>query len=156
MKSALIYIILIGIVSLTACQIHTAPTLHINSITENKTTQDADIKRIAVSFSQNHHPTWVARQTGTIRGYEIVDYAVFLKQGQYLNISLASRNPAAYFNILPPNNDAAIFIGSINGNQFEGVAPITGEYRIRVYQMRASARRGEAAHFGIEIITNQL
>ena len=94
-----------------------------------------------------------ATYVGVIRGREIVDYLLNARAGQVANISMATQNPSAYFNILAPGQtETAFFIGSISGNQFEGRLPATGDYRIRVYLMRNAARRGETADYRLEMI----
>ncbi len=90
---------------------------------------------------------------GQIAGYETVDYVLRADKGQYMNASMATRNKATYFNILAPGEDTVgFFNGSMSENQFEGVLPQTGDYRIRVYMMRSAARRGERANYRLEII----
>jgi hypothetical protein len=91
--------------------------------------------------------------TGSIKGYETVDYLVNARQGQAANVSLATRHTATYFNLLAPGQtEVAFFNGSINGNQFEGSLPANGEYRIRVYMMRSAARRNEVADYRLEVV----
>jgi hypothetical protein len=66
---------------------------------------------------------------------------------------MATRNTATYFNILAPGEtEVAFFNGSVNENQYEGVLPTTGDYRIRVYMMRSAARRNEKADYRLEMI----
>lgn len=89
---------------------------------------------------------------GSIRGYEIIDYLVSARAGQAMNVSMATDNGANYFNILSPGEDeVAMFNGSVNENQYEGTLPISGDYKIRVYQMRSAARRNEVANYRLEI-----
>lgn len=89
---------------------------------------------------------------GTITGYETIDYLVSATAGQAMNVSMATDNSANYFNILAPGeNEVAMFNGSVNENQYEGSLPATGEYKIRVYQMRSAARRNEVANYRLEI-----
>lgn len=88
---------------------------------------------------------------GTIKGDADRDYLVSAKAGQTLSVSLVTSNSSAYFNILPPGSDEAIFIGSISGADFSGPLPKTGDYRIRVYLMRSAARRKEGASFTLKI-----
>ena len=45
-----------------------------------------------------------------------------------------------------------MFIGSVKGNQYEGILPASGDYKIRVYLMRSAARRKEVAHYRLEMI----
>lgn len=89
----------------------------------------------------------------SIKGYEIVDYLLGARAGQHMNVSLATRHGATYFNILAPGeNEVAMFIGSINGKQYEGTLPASGDYKVRVYMMRSAARRNEVADYRLEMI----
>jgi hypothetical protein len=82
-----------------------------------------------------------------------VDYVLGAKQGQSMNVSMATDNGANYFNIIEPGrSNEAMFVGSISGNQFEGVLPASGDYTVRVYLMRSAARRDEIATYRLEII----
>lgn len=96
-----------------------------------------------------------ARVTGFITGDETIDYLVNVRSGQSMNISLATKNSATYFNLLEPGEtEVATHIGSTAGNMFEGVAAKSGDYRIRVYMMRSAARRNEKADFGLEVVVD--
>lgn len=88
---------------------------------------------------------------GVIRGYQTVDYILGARQGQTLTVALRTSNRSAYFNVLPVRGEAAIFNGSIRGARYVGRLPQTGDYRIRVYLMRAAARRGEQAAFSLDV-----
>ncbi len=89
----------------------------------------------------------------TITGDGTVDFVLGARQGQAMNLSMASDNPFNYFNILPPGGtEAALFNGSTSGNQYEGTLPATGDYRVRVYLMGEAARRGETANYRLEMI----
>jgi hypothetical protein len=92
----------------------------------------------------------------SITGYAIVDYVLSARKGQYMNVSMATDNTGNYFNILAPGeNEVAMFNGSINENQYEGILPKSGDYKVRVYLMRSAARRNEVANYRLEmIITN--
>jgi|PlaIllAssembly_1097288.scaffolds.fasta_scaffold58755_2 hypothetical protein len=90
---------------------------------------------------------------GSIKGYETVDYVLGARAGQHMNVSLATKHGATYFNILAPGeNEVAMFNGSVNQNQYEGTLPASGDYKIRVYMMRSAARRNEVAHYRLEMI----
>lgn len=90
---------------------------------------------------------------GSITGYEGVDYVLNAREGQVANISMATDNAAAYFNLIAPDEtDVAYFIGSTQGNQFEGPLPATGDHTVRVYMMRSAARRNETANYRLEMI----
>ena len=91
------------------------------------------------------------RVNGTIIGGATRDYVVRASAGQTLRVT-KSGSPIVYFNVLPPgSNDVAIFVGSTSGNSFTGPLRRTGAYKIRVYQMRATARRGERGAFALSI-----
>ena len=51
----------------------------------------------------------------------------------------------------PGAGSVAIFVGSNSGNQFEVRTGRAGVYTIRVYQMRATGRRGEIARYALSI-----
>ena len=92
---------------------------------------------------------------GTIKGYQSVDYVLHASQGQSMNVSMATRNTATYFNILAPGEtQVAFFNGSVSDNQYEGTLPATGDYKIRVYMMRSAARRNEVADYRLEMIVS--
>jgi len=89
---------------------------------------------------------------GSITGDETVDYVLGARKGQSARIRLATPHGSNYFNLLAPGeSDVAFFIGSTEGDQFEGVLPETGDYKIRVYLMRSAARRSEKASYRLEI-----
>lgn len=109
-----------------------------------------DIRTERVTFAPGQATRTIEAR---IKGDETVDYLVAGRAGQPMNISMASRNGAAYFNILAPGETVvAFFNGSVSDNQYEGVLPATGDYRIRVYLMRSAARRGEVADYRLEVI----
>lgn len=94
-----------------------------------------------------------ATVTGALKGDETIDYLVSLRAGQPLNVSMATRTTSLAFNIMEPGEQqVAIYNGSVNGLQYEGTTARDGDYRIRVYLVRASARRGSAASFRLEVI----
>lgn len=90
---------------------------------------------------------------GRIKGYQSVDYLIGARQGQTANISLATKHGATYFNLLAPGQqEVAFFNGSMSQNLFEGALPADGTYRVRVYMMRAAARRNEVANYRLEVV----
>lgn len=88
---------------------------------------------------------------GRIVGREIVDYLVKARAGQTLKLDFRSGNGAAYFNLLPPASETALFVGSTSGHHYEGVIRADGTYRVRVYLMRSAARRHEAARYTLKL-----
>jgi hypothetical protein len=82
-----------------------------------------------------------------------IDYLLGAKQGQSMNVSMATDNGANTFNIIAPGKEnEAMFVGSSSGNQFEGTLPASGDYKVRVYLMRSAARRDEIANYRLEMI----
>jgi len=108
-----------------------------------------DIKVERVSFERGKSSAVIK---SSITGYAVVDYVLGARQGQYMNVSMATDNGANYFNILVPGEDqVAMFNGSINGNQYEGILPESGDYKVRVYMMRSAARRNEVANYTLNV-----
>jgi hypothetical protein len=93
----------------------------------------------------------VVSVSGTSTGSEDVDYILAARGGEGVTATLDG-DSAVYFNVLPPgSDDVSIFSGSISGERFEGRLEKAGDYRLRVYQMRASARRGEAHDYTLTV-----
>ena len=91
---------------------------------------------------------------GKIKGYDTFNYTLGAKAGQYMRVSLETKHTATYFNIFEPGKgpgDAAMFIGSTQGNAYTGNLPKDGTYTIQVYMMRSAARRNETANYQLHI-----
>lgn len=104
------------------------------------------LRKEEVRFDAGTSATSIADQ---IRGDEGVDYLVRARAGQTLTVSFKPSNPMAYFNVLPPGTDEALFVGSsaADGSLFMTQLPRDGVYTVRVYLMRAAARRNETARY---------
>lgn len=93
----------------------------------------------------------VAQATGRLVGDHTIDYVLTARGGENVTAVLEAGS-IGYFNVLPPGSSGeAIFIGSVAGNRFSGTLEAPGEYRFRVYQMRASARRGQATDYTLRV-----
>jgi hypothetical protein len=88
---------------------------------------------------------------GKIRGYGSAEYTLHLERGQAVTVALKSGSTFNYFNIYAPGADEAFFIGSRDGNRFQGSVTASGDYRIQVYLMRNAARRGASASFELTV-----
>lgn len=109
----------------------------------------ADIRTERVRFKKGADS--VVIKAG-IKGYETVDYVLGARAGQHMTVSLATRHGATYFNILAPGeNEVALFNASTSENRYEGALPANGDYKIRVYMMRAAARRNEVASYTLTV-----
>jgi len=112
-----------------------------------------EIRQERVQFSQGATSAIVE---GSIVGYDTVDYILNVKEGQDIKVSMTTDNTSNYFNILiPGENEEAIFNSSMGENQYEGILPQSGDYKIRVYVMRNAARENEVANYSLEMsVTN--
>ncbi|QQS10996.1 MAG: hypothetical protein IPK81_15415 [Rhodospirillales bacterium] len=109
----------------------------------------AQIKEERVHFAPGASS---ARVNGTLHGDLTIDYRLGAKAGQTMVVEFKPANPMAYFNVLPPGSAGeAIFIGSSAGNRFEGKLPADGDYTLRVYLIRAAARRGETSAYTLDV-----
>ena len=106
------------------------------------------ITEIPVHFERG---TSSATVKGTLAGYETIDYTLGARAGQTMHVRMQTQHLANYFNVLPPDSPTALFVGQIDGNEWTGVLPEDGTYRVRVYLMRSAARRNEKADFSIEV-----
>jgi len=89
---------------------------------------------------------------GNVRGDAFVDHRIRASAGQTLKATLLGSNTQNYFNVLPPGSvDVAMFVGQVAGASYEGVLPTDGDYTIRVYLMRAAARRNETSNYVLTV-----
>ena len=88
---------------------------------------------------------------GHLKGRETTDYVLRARAGQTMTVNLKTNNPSAYFNVLPPGSEEAIFTGQVAGEHFEGTLPEDGDYRVRVYLVRAAGRRHESAKYTLTV-----
>jgi len=119
------------------------------SVTVPMVVAAADIRTERIHFKKG---TSSAVLKASIKGYETVDYVLGARAGQHMNVSLATKHGATYFNILAPGeNEVAMFNASVSQNQYEGALPASGDYKIRVYMMRSAARRNEVASYTLTV-----
>ena len=109
---------------------------------------EANIRQEQVRFEAGISGVTV---TGEIKGYQGVDYQVSVRSGQRMVANFKPGNGSAYFNILPPGTDVALFVGSTSGNRFAEEVPADGVYTIRVCLTRTAARRNETARYTLEV-----
>jgi hypothetical protein len=107
------------------------------------------IRKVPVHFKKGASEASIK---GHIKGRETVDYVLRAQAGQTMTVNLKTSSTAAYFNVLPPgSSDVAIFTGSVAGAKFEGKLTKDGDYTIRVYLVRAAARRNESANYTLSV-----
>ena len=110
--------------------------------------QSAVADQVVVSFAKG-----ASSQTlkGSIKGDQSRDYIVDARAGQTLTVDFKPSNASAYFNVIAPGADSAMFIGSTEGNRFSGPLTTSGPHKVQVYLMRNAARRNEVANYTITI-----
>ncbi len=107
-----------------------------------------EIREVPVHFAKGETG---ATLKGKLKGHETVDYTLQARAGQSMVVLLKTTTASAYFNVLPPGSETALFVGSTSGERFEGTLPADGIYRIRVYLMRSAARRNEKASYTLDV-----
>lgn len=88
---------------------------------------------------------------GQLKGDKFVDYQVRAAAGQTLSVSLKASNPQNYFNVLPPGSGNVAMHVAQDGQPYKGLLPDDGDYVVRVYLMRAAARRGESSRYTLTV-----
>ena len=89
------------------------------------------IRKENVQFSKGASQSVIKAR---IKGDETVDYVLRAKAGQTMTVNFKTSNRMAYFNLLPPDSDEALFVGAneADGSRFTVELPKDGEYSIRV------------------------
>lgn len=107
-----------------------------------------EIREVPVHFQKGKSG---ATLKGQLKGDETVDYTLGAKAGQSMVVTMKASSTSAYFNVLPPGSETALFVGSTSGERFEGTLPVDGVYRIRVYLMRSAARRNASTSYALDV-----
>ena len=115
--------------------------------------QDSDVTTKRVQFKKG--ATSVTLK-GTISGRATHDYVLGAKAGQALSVRMSSDNTFLYFNVLNGASQEALFVGESEAapNKWTGTLPSDGDYIIRVYLVRAEARRGGKAPYTFTVAIN--
>jgi len=88
---------------------------------------------------------------GQLRSDQTIDYLLRASAGQTLVVELTASNLQNYFNVMAAGTDTALFIGSSSGTRFRGLLPSDGDVTVRVYLMRAAARRLETSNYSLRV-----
>ncbi|HSV92270.1 MAG TPA: hypothetical protein VLH81_04300, partial [Desulfobacterales bacterium] len=88
---------------------------------------------------------------GRLKGYASVDYLVRAGAGQTIAVSLKPSNRSTYFNVLPPGSKDLAMYAAQTGEEYKGILPADGDYAIRVYLVRAAARRNESSDYTLTV-----
>ncbi|MFN7572323.1 MAG: SH3 domain-containing protein [Betaproteobacteria bacterium] len=89
--------------------------------------------------------------SGSIVGRDDNRYRVRAQEGQTIKVTLKPRRPTTYFNVNPPDSDQSIFVGSNEGNVYEGRLAASGVYEIVVYQMGGAASDNKQSGYQLTV-----
>lgn len=121
-----------------------------NGVTKNE--QGDEIRTERVSFAKGASSAAVK---GTVKGYDVIDYIVNAQKGQTMSVSLKSSSRFAYFNIRSGKDGFAAEMDvdpkPMDVTNWKGALPKSGDFYIRVYLVRAEARRDGKADFTLNI-----
>jgi len=92
-----------------------------------------------------------ATVSGSITGRDDNRYRVRAQHGQTIKVTLKPQRPTTYFNVNPPGSDQSIFVGSNEGNVYEGRLPASGVYEIVVYQMGGAASDNKQSGYQLKV-----
>lgn len=102
-----------------------------------------------VSFGKGKSSTTLS---GKITGDNGLDYVVRASAGQTLIVDISGGKMPPYFNIMPPGSTGeAVFVGSRDGNRYEGVLDKDGDWIIRVYQMGDAKDSNKTTKYKLKI-----
>lgn len=106
------------------------------------------VSTVPVSFAKGSSS---ATMKGNFGGYDSVNYTLSARAGQTMTVKITGSS-SANFNVFKPGdapgNATAVGSGSM-GTDWSGALPATGKYTVQVFQMRASARRGEQVPYTV-------
>ena len=88
---------------------------------------------------------------GQSRGDKFADSLVLGRAGQTLKVEMKGSHPQNYFNLTSPGSGWVMFVGSSSGDRVERVLPVDGLYVVRVYLMRAAARRDAVSQYTLTL-----
>ncbi len=122
--------------------------IFVQPVVGTATAADTGIRQERVQFAKG---ATSATLKGQVKGYSDVDYLVRAGAGQTITVTLKRSNLSNYFNVLPPGSkDVAMYAGQ-TGEDFTGMLPTDGDYTIRVYLVRAAARRNESSNYTLTV-----
>jgi hypothetical protein len=102
-----------------------------------------------VAFGKGKTSTTIS---GKIKGHDDMDYVVRASAGQTLIVDMSGSKYPPYFNLLPPGSTGeAVFVGSRDGNRYEGELDKDGDWTIRVYQMGDAKDSNKTTSYKLKI-----
>ncbi|WP_350649668.1 hypothetical protein [Pseudomonas sp. HY13-MNA-CIBAN-0226] len=107
-----------------------------------------NVTTVPVSFAKGANS---AQVKGTFKGHDTVQYTLAANSGQRMTVQITGSSNANFNVFAPgdqPGQSSALANGGV-GSDWTGALPASGKYTVQVFQMRASARRGEAVPYTI-------
>jgi len=103
-----------------------------------------------ISFSKGATSTTV---TGSVAGYDTKSYLFGARAGQTLQLHLNSKNRFLYFVLLDASDQKDIHGGDTPETltEWSGSLPKNGDYEVKVFLMRAEARRNGKAEYSLDL-----
>jgi hypothetical protein len=91
--------------------------------------------------------------SGSVSNYDVASYLFKAKAGQTASIKLTSANRFLYFSLEDPSTSNPLEADPKPDTvtDWKGTLPKDGDYEIKVYLMRAEARRGKTASFTLTL-----
>lgn len=80
------------------------------------------IRQVPVHFKKGASQATIQ---GRIKGRETIDYVLNARAGQTMTVNLKTSHTGAYFNVLPPGSDEALFTGQVGGRALRASCPRT-------------------------------
>jgi hypothetical protein len=84
-------------------------------------------------------------------GFNEISYVIALREGQSLQVSLASNNISNCFDIYAPGAAKPFYIGGDSGSSHRLVAGTPGDYVVKVFLLRLAARDNQSARYTLEL-----
>ena len=104
-------------------------------------TSPAQIKRVDVRFKTGSNSS---TYSNSVTGYGTVDFYLRANGGQQMSVKLNSSNTFLYFNVLRGSGDGEIVADDAREiTEWSGELPDNGTYVVRVFLVRAEARRNK-------------
>jgi hypothetical protein len=125
-----------------------AALIFVQPIVGTTTAANTGIRQERVQFPKG---ATSATLKGRLKGYSDVDYLVRAGAGQTITVSLKRSNLSNYFNVLPPGSKDVAMNVTQTTEDFTRMLPTDGDYTIRVYLVRAAARRNEPTNYTLTI-----
>ena len=125
-----------------------AAFIFVQPVISTATVAETGIRQERVHFAKG---ATSATLKGQLKGDSDVDYLVRAGAGQTITVSLKRSNLSNYFNVLPPGSKDVAMYADQTGEDFTAVLPADGDYTIRVYLVRAAARRNESSNYTLTI-----